>query len=37
MLRVGPAVLRVLGIKDSTTSPLVASTGIEVNTSAGVW
>jgi hypothetical protein len=36
MLRVGPAVLMVSGVKDSTIPPWVTSTGIEVNTSAGV-
>jgi hypothetical protein len=36
MLRVDPAVLMVSGVKDSTIPPWVTSTGIEVNTSAGV-
>ena len=36
MLRLGPAVPRVLGIKDSTILSLVASTRVELNTSAGI-
>jgi len=36
ILREGPVVLRVSDIKDSTIPPQAASTGIEVNTSAGV-
>jgi len=31
MLREGPAVLMVSGVKDSTIPPWVTSTGIEVN------
>jgi len=36
MLRLGPAILKGSGVKDSTILLLVASTGIELNTSAGV-
>jgi len=36
MLRVGTAILKGSGGKDFTIPPLVASTGVDVNTLAGV-
>jgi len=36
VLRVGTAILKGSDVKDSTISLLITSTGIEVNTSAGV-
>ena len=35
MLRSGPAIPKGSGVKDSTIPRLVASTGVEMNTSAG--